>query len=218
MALLFLAFLCYPIFFFTSKIIENKEYRMVFTFILSVILTILSFSTWCSDGWISWSIWRQWACSHHWWVESNINTDWFIIGITFIVLYSLIFFLENRRKKYEQIVYENRKKELEIINMVKDRYYKLSDEIRKIIALKLFKIEQEKKKMILNAITEKIRISFNYKNNSWKESYRTIKPQSTNQKKWTVYWYCFLKNEKRYFKIRKIKNVILTDIWKKEVI
>ena len=211
MLFLFLLFILYPIFLLISKIINNELFKIIITWIIWFSLTSLSFYTWCSDDWISSNIWRRWACSHHWWVETNINEYWIILLIIIMIIYIILFILNNKKIKQKQINDMKMEKELIIINFVKDKYFKKLKEFNYNIAIKRWLEHSRKKNLIEKTIKLKKRFKFNYINNKWIKSTRIIKPQSTNQYKWTVYWFCFSRGEKRYFKIFKISDIEILD-------
>lgn len=165
-------------------------------FIIIFLLTLIgSFLFWdyfnykCKDWWHSGNIWIEWACSHHWWVISNLNEDWKIFYF-FMLWIFVIWFL------------------LSYINLA-------NDEIKdKDMSLNMKSSFDLKIDLIKNAINTNKKIKFDYIKFNLEKSIRIVKPYRIYKYKWKticVEWLCFTRNKKRSFAIGWISCLEIVD-------
>ncbi len=87
------------------------NYKHIISFIIPIILVIFLSSlipeSTCYDWWNSNSIWKMWACSHHWWVKSYWYLLIFILVWAFFLWLWIFAFLDdnNFQTKVKKNIY-----------------------------------------------------------------------------------------------------------------
>lgn len=97
MEIIFFLIVSFASFILTIKIVKRDSiiFNIILSVIIGIVMTAIGTYRGCSDGWLSTSIGRQGACSHHGGVKTFLNIygstslalSVTIIAITFIVIY-----------------------------------------------------------------------------------------------------------------------------------
>lgn len=145
------------------KITNQKfEWWLIFTAIfIWIYLWLLWTDVWCWDWWISWSIWKQWACSHHGWVVQSINAIGFIVLWISIVINIFWYIKYNKNEEIR-------------IQKEKEENLKFIEEQNKVEREKRVKYNTNFD-IINTAIEWKRKIWFDYTNNQWESSHKQIR-------------------------------------------